>query len=329
MAKRKKIRGSGGKTRPAAGENNAAEKSKGFAGGEGPPVASDGGPEDADLSALLDGELSPERESELRRRLADEPSLAARWAELGEVSGHLRILANPETRSEAEGQREDARIEAMQAALRRRLAAKDEPVKDEPVRDKPVNDDPVNDEQVNGPQTMDAPGAQVIPLRPSRGWLLPVAAAAAAAGLVLYLGLGSSGFEDSRTRNPGSAEEIAAVGRDLSGGVASDVAVTPGTPVLSPSSLSPSSGIAMPENGLERAGAIAQASPRGDNPRAGAEMDSVEIAEIDELATLNLAALGDEELAIALDFDVLADFDVIENLELLELLDELDIMEQI
>ncbi len=55
----------------------------------------------------------------------------------------------------------------------------------------------------------------------------------------------------------------------------------------------------------------------------------MEIAEIDELATLNLAALGDEELAIALDFDVLADFDVIENLELLELLDELDIMEQI
>lgn len=324
MAKRKKIRGSGGKTRPAAGENNAAEKSKGFAGGEGPPVASDGGPEDADLSALLDGELSPERESELRRRLADEPSLAARWAELGEVSGHLRILANPETRSEAEGQREDARIEAMQAALRRRLAAKDEPVKDEPVRDKPVYD-----EQVNGAQAKDAPGAQVIPLRPSRGWLLPVAAAAAAAGLVLYLGLRSSGFEDSRTRNPGSAEEVAAVGRDLSGGVASDVAVTPGIPVLSPSSLSPSSGIAMPENGLERAGAIAQASPRGDNPRAGAEMDSVEIAEIDELATLNLAALGDEELAIALDFDVLADFDVIENLELLELLDELDIMEQI
>jgi anti-sigma factor RsiW len=324
MAKRKKIRGSGGKTRPAAGENNAAEKSKGFVGGEGPPVASDGGPEDADLSALLDGELSPERESELRRRLADEPSLAARWAELGEVSGHLRILANPETRSEAESQREDARIEAMQAALRRRLAAKDEPVKDESVRDKPVYD-----EQVNGAQAKDAPGAQVIPLRPSRGWLLPVAAAAAAAGLVLYLGLGSSGLEDSRTRNAGSAEEVAAVGRDLSGGVASDVAVTPGIPVLSPSSLSPSSGVAMPENGLERAGAIAQASPRGDNPRVGADMDSVEIAEIDELATLNLAALGDEELAIALDFDVLADFDVIENLELLELLDELDIMEQI
>jgi len=322
MAKRKKIRGSGGKTRPAAGENNAAEKSKGFVGGEGPPVASDGGPEDADLSALLDGELSPERESELRRRLADEPSLAARWAELGEVSGHLRILANPETRSEAESQREDARIEAMQAALRRRLAAKDEP-----VRDKPVYYEPVHDEQVNGAQAKDAPGAQVIPLRPSRGWLLPVAAAAA--GLVLYLGLGSSGLEDSRTINAGSAEEVAAVGRDLSGGVASGVVVTPGIPVLSPSSLSPSSGVAMPENGLERAGAIAQASPRGDNPRAGAHMDSVEIAEIDELATLNLAALGDEELAIALDFDVLADFDVIENLELLELLDELDIMEQI
>jgi hypothetical protein len=63
--------------------------------------------------------------------------------------------------------------------------------------------------------------------------------------------------------------------------------------------------------------------------RAAADEDSVEVAETDPVESLDWAALDDEELAIALDFDVLADFDVIENLELLELLDELDTMEQI
>jgi hypothetical protein len=299
MAKRKNTGGSGGESRPAAGENNAAGQSKDFAGGEGPPAAAIAGPEDADLSALLDGELSPERESELRRRLADEPGLAARWAELGEVSGHLRILADPETLSEAEGRREEARFEGLHAALRRRLESEDAPAED-------------------------PPGAQVIPLRPSVGWLLPAAAAAAAAGLVLYLGLGSSGFEASRTENARAAEEVAAVARDLSGGVDSEVGVTPRIPVPPPSF-----GAAAPENEFESEGAIAQATSGGENPRAAADMDPVAMAETAELATLELAALDDEELAIALDFDVLADFDVIENLELLELLDELDTMERI
>ncbi|MEE2674902.1 MAG: hypothetical protein VX466_13955 [Myxococcota bacterium] len=45
-----------------------------------------------DLSALLDGELSPEREAELRVRIGREPALAARLAELERVDLALRAM---------------------------------------------------------------------------------------------------------------------------------------------------------------------------------------------------------------------------------------------
>ena len=47
---------------------------------------------DQDLSALLDGELSPQRESELRARMVGEPALAARLAELERVDLALRAM---------------------------------------------------------------------------------------------------------------------------------------------------------------------------------------------------------------------------------------------
>jgi len=47
---------------------------------------------DEDLSALLDGELSPERESELRARIVGEPALSARLAELERVGLALRAM---------------------------------------------------------------------------------------------------------------------------------------------------------------------------------------------------------------------------------------------
>lgn len=47
---------------------------------------------DEDLSALLDGELSPQRESELRARMVGEPALAARLAELERVDLALRAM---------------------------------------------------------------------------------------------------------------------------------------------------------------------------------------------------------------------------------------------
>ena len=47
---------------------------------------------DEDLSALLDGELSPQRESELRARMVGEPALAARLVELERVDLALRAM---------------------------------------------------------------------------------------------------------------------------------------------------------------------------------------------------------------------------------------------
>ena len=47
---------------------------------------------DEDLSALLDGELSPQRESELRARMVGEPALAARLAELERVDLAVRAM---------------------------------------------------------------------------------------------------------------------------------------------------------------------------------------------------------------------------------------------
>ncbi len=58
---------------------------------------------DEDLSALLDGELSPQRESELRARMVGEPALAARLAELERVDLALRAMSaeapSPELRA--------------------------------------------------------------------------------------------------------------------------------------------------------------------------------------------------------------------------------------
>jgi len=284
MAKKKNRSATESKARRAAGEAKASEQSSALV-----------GTEDADLSAFLDGELSPEDEAELRSRLTAEPSLAARCAELGEVSGHLRRLVDPEMRSEAQTHAEEARIEGMHAALRRRLEIEDAPGED-------------------------TEGARVIPLRPALGRFIPAAAAALAAGLVVYLGLGLGGFGGSDAENSGVAEEVAVVATDPPEGGAIDLEALPGN-----SAPPPSSDIAALETELEADAPVVQA----ESFRAVTDEDPVEVAETDPFETLDWAALDDEELAIALDFDVLADFDVIENLELLELLDELDTMEQI
>ena len=281
MAKKKNRTASESKARRAAGEANVPEQSSGFVGSE-----------DADLSAFLDGELSPEDEAELRSRLIAEPSLAARSAELGEVSGHLRRLADPEMRSEGQTHDEEARIEGMHAALRRRLESEDAP----------------------GEETE---GARVIPLRPGLGRFLPAAAAALAAGLVVYLGFGLGDFD---AENSGVAEEVAVVATDPPGSGAID-----SDPAPENSAPPPSSDFAGLGTELEGEAPVVQT----ESFRAAADEDPVEVAETDPVESLDWAALDDEELAIALDFDVLADFDVIENLELLELLDELDTMEQI
>ncbi len=239
------------------------------------------------LSALLDGELDPGAVAELRARMIEDPELARRSAELGELTGQLRNLAHPGERPEAEIQLEDARVERMHSALRVRLAA----------------EEAVEAEEIQATAETPAP---VIWLRPARDWLVP-AAAALAASLFLYLAFGSR-VPDGPS---GSADP---------GLVAENVTPRPGSPAAAESLLpSPDLEIEVaedPPTGFARD--IAETTPP-DMPSAIAEAP----------VPVDLAAANDEELAIALEFDVLTDFDVIENLELLELLNELDTMERI
>ena len=267
-----------------------------------------GSSDDEDLSALLDGELSPERAEQLRRRLAEEPELAVRCAELGEVSGHLRNLAYPEDRSQSESELQGARVEGMHAALRERIAAEEAATGIEPPAGTPSR-----------------ASAPVIPLRALWKGLVP-AVAALAAGLALYLSLGDfrsddSGLTESRVASefsepltsdrenplelPGSTVEIEA---GDGGRLENGLAVT-----------------SAPESAPQR---IAEAFPAGPSEMARENQDRLAV-DLEVELEVDLAVIGDEELAIAFEFDVLADFDVIENLELLELLDELDTLERI
>jgi anti-sigma factor RsiW len=104
-----------------------------------------------DLSALLDGELSPAREAELRARMSERPELAEAFALMGGADQQLRDLAG---RPVAED-----RLARMRAGLDAKLAA------DEGEW---------------------ASGAVVIAF-PNRGRWMAAAAAALAAGLALYL----------------------------------------------------------------------------------------------------------------------------------------------
>jgi len=105
----------------------------------------------ADLAALLDGELSPAREAELRARMAECPELAEELALMGEADQQLRELAGRPI--------SDDRFARMRSGLEAKLAA-----------------------------DADAPagGATLIAFPMRRRWLT-AAAAALAAGLALYL----------------------------------------------------------------------------------------------------------------------------------------------
>ena len=86
-------------------------------------------PTDARLSALLDGQLTPEEESTLRAEIAGSPELQGRLAELAAVDESLRALAGPRVPEDAHA-RLRARISAERRAsvrraprIRRRLLA--------------------------------------------------------------------------------------------------------------------------------------------------------------------------------------------------------------
>lgn len=124
--------------------------------------------DDAELSALLDGELDATRAAALRARLREEPALAERFAALGEADAALRALAS---RAPAPGQ-----LERIRAGLERRLA-----------------------EQAQGAHG--GKTGKLIPLRGRTRWMAPLAAALAA-GLALYLSAGGGPEQASETVAP-------------------------------------------------------------------------------------------------------------------------------
>ena len=109
--------------------------------------------DDEDLSALLDGELSPEREAQLRARMAREPDLTECFALLAQADQQVRSLAGATLAPE--------RLAGLRAALDRRLAGRGEE---------------------------SSSTGRVLSLPRAVRWMAP-AAAALAAGLTLYLAL--------------------------------------------------------------------------------------------------------------------------------------------
>ena len=138
---------------------------------------------DEDLSALLDGELSPQRESELRARMVGEPALAARGAELERVDLALRAMP----------------AEAPSPGLRASLRAKREAAATAPA---------------------DNPRSVTHPRRLLPSWAGgTLAAAAAAAALALYLAV-SSGSDSILDAEPARIADVLASATDEEIGIA-------------------------------------------------------------------------------------------------------------
>lgn len=114
---------------------------------------------DEALSALIDGELGAEETRVLRERLAREPALAARHAELGALDRRLRERPAPPLPAD------------LHARLRARIAAETTDTTETP--------------ETTAIAERPSPPRSRAPLRPRRRWL--PAAVALAAGLALYL----------------------------------------------------------------------------------------------------------------------------------------------
>ncbi len=143
------------------------------------------------------------------------------------------------------------------------------------------------------------------PRRDRRSWLRTVApyAALLAAGLALYFLGGSRGFRGLLRPEPRIAE------------------IASPAPLDGPASPAPvrDAGSAVLESGRTARSTAADTEVRA-RSRADVAPDSIDASGEDPV----LDSLSDEELAVALQLDVLADLDEIENLEVLELLAQLD-----
>jgi anti-sigma factor RsiW len=250
--------------------------------------------EEEALSALLDGELSAEREEEIRRRMANDPSLAARCAELAEVSGLLQKLVEP--------QPEPDRLQRMHEGLRARIEFES-------------GESTESEEE-------EARGATVTPLAPRRILNLGVAAAALAAALALYLSVGERGVGT----DPVLPEAAMALAENPAP-VIEAVVPTPVAPLAEPILPEDPEGVSQWAQGSEVEEAVPSTSvyPEEVMPVL-AQPEGLEVAVVETVEPMILPD-SDERLAIALDYEVLADFDVISNLELLEFLGALDDVE--
>ena len=235
---------------------------------------------DADLSALLDGELDAAAERAVRERIAADPELAERFAQLGEADALLRRAAADLP--------DEARLARIREGLHARIEAEGAPVAE-------------TDEAT--PWAW-GPHFQV--------------ALAVAACLVLYFLYGAEGLDPQRAEAPRVAVEEP----------------TPEVPVVvaevepAPTRREATEAeVAVPETAKAPALAASVRERETVTEAAGMRTEAPRLAESatePPPADAMIDAASEEEIAVALQYDVLADLDVIENLELLVMLDELD-----
>jgi hypothetical protein len=278
---------------------------------------------DARLSALLDGELDERASAEIRSALAADPALAERFAALGEVDGQIQRIAAAEP--------DEARLGRLRRDLQHRLDAE----ASSPTRE-------VQSEAAarrTGDSRVHRVGS-ASRRRRSRTRVWAPLAAALAAGFVLYL-WGTTSRTGSGIDAP---REPAPILVDRSTPEPTPSAIPAPNPAYPARDLATDESgrgrSLMPERDLQAPDRLAARPPasspdaseagRSDSPapvvlveRSPLSSDAGEAIDASSQDRV-LASLEDEELAVALQYDVLADLDTIENLELLELLALLD-----
>ncbi|MAJ58612.1 MAG: hypothetical protein CBC48_00940 [bacterium TMED88] len=248
---------------------------------------------DVELSALLDGELEDEAADVLRARMIQEPALAERLADLGAADGSLRQWGEEQLPS-------PERLIALRENLQAQIEA-------------------ASPDSVEQPDSSRTHGARVFRL-PVR-WRAPVAAALAA-GLALVI-LSRPGEEVAST--PSTPPD-----RSLALGTIPSLTSEP------PASLDvPSQRVPVPAEIIEPDQILARAPSPVETPEPAQVEILIETQRVVETTSdqalkqqpaleTSLDEADETELAVVLEYEMLADLDVIENLDLLERLSILD-----